>query len=158
MVQGKPFLFDRDGVHLQLSPQPVAFFSGVAASDGKRYSVAMRPNSQHSAQHHHAGQADKGVVVTASAATAASPSASSVGSWDDLAEEKSFEAQARDAQVSQQLTKFFNQLLIDLQGVQLTFDALLLSNGSEPHGVREPVLDLRLAVRMVDFPPLNMQF
>lgn len=154
MVQGGPFLFDRDGVHLQLSPQPVAFFSGVAASDGKRYSVAMRPNSQHSAQHH-AGQANQGVVVTASAATAASPSASS---GDDLTEEESLEAQARDAQVSQQLTKFFNQLLIDLQGVQLTFDALLLSNGSEPHGVREPVLDLRLAVRMVDFPPLNMQF
>lgn len=55
--------------------------------------------------------------------------------------------------VSAGLTDFFSGLTIDLQGPQLTYQsmAVVQSDG-------EALLDLRLSVRVLDFPPINLQF
>jgi hypothetical protein len=61
------------------------------------------------------------------------------------------------------LGTFFRELAIDLQGVELRFESLALLPPHSPAAAPaprqpEPVIDLSLALRVRQFPPLNLGF
>ena len=58
--------------------------------------------------------------------------------------------------ISQQLTHFFSNLTIDLQGIELTYDNMVMT--SQPAGAGGDVLELFLKVAVLDFPPPNVAF
>ena len=58
--------------------------------------------------------------------------------------------------VSQQLTNFFSNLTLSLQGIELSYDSMRLT--SQPAGTGGDVLELFLKVAVLDFPPPNVAF
>lgn len=62
-------------------------------------------------------------------------------------------ADTENAVVGRGVTRFFSELLVDLQGAELTFASMAVTS---THGV--PLLDLRLRLRVREFPPLSVRF
>ncbi|KXZ56410.1 hypothetical protein GPECTOR_1g365 [Gonium pectorale] len=187
-VQGRPFLFDRDGV--AIIPEPVTggcvLFSGTVAASGRRYQLTMRPAQggrravvtampadmlgalapsikahagAESTRHAQQGRRPCGESAAA-AGTGASVAAVS------LATAGSGECEA-DPLVSLELSRFFSGLLVDLQGAELAFRAMRISAAAggasskergRPGRVAEGLLDLELTATVRSFPPLNIQF
>lgn len=58
--------------------------------------------------------------------------------------------------VSKQLSDFFSNLTISLQGIELTYDSMQLL--SQTSGADGDVLELHLKVAVLDFPPPNLDF
>lgn len=58
--------------------------------------------------------------------------------------------------VSEQLSQFFSNLTISLQGIELTYDSMRLT--SQPAEAGGDVLELFLRVAVLDFPPPNIAF
>lgn len=58
--------------------------------------------------------------------------------------------------LSQQLTEFFSNLTINLQGIELSYDSMQLT--SQPAEGGGDVLELFLRVAVLDFPPPNIAF
>ncbi len=58
--------------------------------------------------------------------------------------------------VSQELSRFFSNLTISLQGIELSYNSMQLS--SQTSGADGDVLELNLDVAVLDFPPPNLDF
>jgi hypothetical protein len=57
--------------------------------------------------------------------------------------------------VEDELTRFFNTLTVDLEGVEFRLMSLTLSAGT---GFAGALADLRLQLTVKSFPPLNVKF
>jgi hypothetical protein len=58
--------------------------------------------------------------------------------------------------VSGELSRFFSNLTISLQGIQLSYNSMKLS--SQTSGADGDVLELHLDVAVLEFPPPNLDF
>ncbi len=58
--------------------------------------------------------------------------------------------------VSEELSQFFSNLTISLQGIQLSYNSMQLS--SQTSGADGDVLELHLDVAVLEFPPPNLEF
>lgn len=58
--------------------------------------------------------------------------------------------------VSEELSQFFSNLTISLQGIELTYNSMQLV--SQSSGADGDVLKLYLDVAVLDFPPPNLEF
>jgi len=154
-VQGAPFTFRRNGVVLSTLPSPTVAFSGTWSGNGNDYHVNLLPH----------------VTATSAAVSAAAGTRSGHGSIAategggggvQVAAVAASGSGRDDATVSADLTAFFNNLLINLDGVHLKLAALHVAEGDHPplcnHPCDKPLVDLRLSVHMVAFPPLDMRF
>ncbi|GLC35963.1 hypothetical protein PLESTB_000524000 [Pleodorina starrii] len=147
-VQGRPFLFDREGVVIapgSRGSDGCVLFSGLLPASGQRYQLTMRPARGGRAVAVAAtpvgaardipsgggaaptatqgGQQQQAVRSTSSAAGAAAGplgavSLATAGSGDE------------DPLVSGELSRFFSGLLVDLQGAELAFSSMRVYGGS----------------------------
>ncbi len=58
--------------------------------------------------------------------------------------------------VSEELSRFFSNLTISLQGIQLSYNSMKLS--SQTSGADGDILELHLDVAVLEFPPPNLDF
>ncbi len=149
--QGAPFRFHKETIEVKLSPYPSICFAG-SCSAGLPYRLELVP-TRHLARF---SDAAARVAAISSALSSASGKAHSVVVVASPASSSDGE---HCPTATAELTKFFNALLIDLQGVHLSFSSMDVSTHEEHSDTPgEPLIDLRLSVRMVSFPPLNMEF
>ncbi|GIL72593.1 hypothetical protein Vretimale_4328 [Volvox reticuliferus] len=144
-TQGCPFLFDRAGVTIvpgSGSGCGCVLLSGTLPTNGQRYQLSMRPTRDGRAvavaatptgamkdlaylgqkkELENAGEQSR--TISRPGWTAAA--AGSIGA-ESLATAGSGE---EDPLVSEELSRFFSGLLVDLQGAELTFDSMRISRG-----------------------------
>ena len=58
--------------------------------------------------------------------------------------------------ISDELSRFFSNLTISLQGIELKYDSMKIA--SQSTGAGGDILELYLNVAVLDFPPPNLEF
>ncbi|DBB02325.1 hypothetical protein WJX82_005664 [Trebouxia sp. C0006] len=143
-VQGQLFAFDEHSVQFNsfYGPSGAISFSGRWQADGHSYSLTMVPQGN-TAQ-----------------VTALTEEVSEALSEQDL-EMTAISADLSGADkasllVSEELSRFFSNLTISLQGIQLSYNSMKMS--SQTSGADGDVLELHLGVAVLEFPPPNLDF
>ncbi|KAI8477026.1 MAG: hypothetical protein J3K34DRAFT_515998 [Monoraphidium minutum] len=130
---GIPFVFERESVRIEPPsrerPEGLICFTGTWRRDNVRYQVELLPVARGAA-------VGRGVQAHAIALGAGGRS-SSAGVVEDA------------------LTRFFNSLTVDLEGVQMRLMSVVVSPGT---GFAGALADLRLQLTVRAFPPLNVKF
>lgn len=132
-VQGAPFVFDRDSVRIEPPskerPEGRILFTGTWRRDNVRYQVELLP-------------VERGVAV--GRGVQAHAIALGVGGRSSSA-----------GVVEDALTRFFNQLTVNLEGVEMRLMSVKIASGT---GFAGALADLRLQLTVKAFPPLNVKF
>lgn len=143
-VQGQLFAFDEHSVQFNsfYGPSGAISFSGRWQADGHSYSLTMVPQgntAQVTALTEEIGEALSKQDLEMTAISA------------DLSG-----ADEASLLVSEELSRFFSNLTISLQGIQLSYNSMKLS--SQTSGADGDVLELHLDVAVLEFPPPNLDF
>ena len=72
------------------------------------------------------------------------------------AADRSGTGEAARASISEELSQFFSNLTISLQGIELSYNSMRLC--SQNGGADGDLLELYLDVAVLDFPPPNIKF
>lgn len=125
-VRGSPFDFDGASVRIK---EGSVLFSGDW--NGESYDLCLNPSKNQSSK----GCPDDEVMVRLTAANKRSGE--------------------EDALITSELASFFNNLCMDLQGLQLRFSSLDVVRSS----IRDPLLlEMKLKANLIEVPPLNVKF
>ena len=131
-VQGRRFSFDPHSVHIDSAsgPQGCIRFSGTWEGDGQVYDVLVQPDANGKVRVNAAEQQPNG-----GAAFAAGGGSSSAPI------------------IAHELTSFFNNLSLDLDGPLMTFRSMMVRRGRDSE-----VIDMKLNLKLMRMPPLDISF
>ncbi|GAX83478.1 hypothetical protein CEUSTIGMA_g10903.t1 [Chlamydomonas eustigma] len=137
-------------------PRPAVYFSGTSVHHKRVYSAMMEPALDVHGQPCVRVLCKELTENPRGALSAISPNSRVVLQDSDYARPGPSDIPSQE--VSEDLSNFFNHLLIDLQGVNLSFASMTIMTKDQNSTLTDPCVDLALTLKMVQFPPLNLKF